>query len=311
MKTSELRNSVTLFEIKPQVFVTVSQLKGWLPDIESALWFAKLYELDYRKLGELLGVLFPSAVMTELLSGEHSTELQDYIVDVVPDYIQKEVVTGWVDKPAPGEVLPELWKMSEITIAKSIQEVAEKLVHTFSMLPSKHGEMTFASLAKMNTRRPTIGQFQAVIKHSSVPDVLVIFDVSGSMTETTVRTIIDDVMSLSWEANAHFAIVSDNAFYWEPGSYSSDLVLSRAEFSGTQYETLAPLLDRDWGVVITIADYDSSGSALTALSKCKGRITKVLDISLVNQPTFLSQCVGQLADEVTPLLVSRGVISRY
>ena len=311
MKTSELQNSVTLYEIRPQVFVTVTQLQGWLPDVESALWFAKLYELDYRKLSQMLRLLFPSAVMSELLSGEHSTELQDYIVDVVPDYIQDETSTEWVDKPAPGEVLPELWKMSEITIAKSIKEVAEKLVHTFSMLPSKHGEMTFASLAKMNARRPTIGQFQAVITHTSVPDVLVIFDVSGSMTEPTVRTIIDDVMSLSWEANAHFAIVSDNSFYWEPGSYSSDLVLSRAEFSGTHYETLAPLLDKDWGVVITIADYDSSSSAFAALSKCKGHITKVLDISLVDRPTYLSQCVGQLADEVTPLLVSSGVISRW
>ena len=308
MKTTDLRNSLELFEIKPEVFVTVTQLQGWLPDIESALWFAKLYELDYYSLSRMLGRLFPSDLMSELLSGDHSTELQDYIVDVVPSYVVTEANPQFVPTPVPGEVLPELWKMSEIEVAKYIQEVAEKLVHTFSMLPSKHGEMTFASLAKMNARRPTIGQFQAVIQHKPVPDVLVILDVSGSMTEQTIRTIIDDVVALSWEANAHFAIVSNDTFYWEPGSYSTQDVLNKAQYGGTYYETLAPLLDRDWGVIITIADYDSSRSALTALGKCKGRVSKVLDISLVHQPTYLSECVGQLADEVTPLLVSTGVI---
>jgi hypothetical protein len=29
----------------------------------------------------------------------------------------------------------------------------------------------------------------------------------------------------------------------------------------------------------------------------------VLDISLVNKPTFLAQCVGQLAADVQPLLI--------
>lgn len=36
---------------------------------------------------------------------------------------------------------------------------------------------------------------------------------------------------------------------------------------------------------------------------------KVLDISLVGRPTFLAECVGQLAKEVRPLMVARNIIS--
>jgi hypothetical protein len=73
---------------------------------------------------------------------------------------------------------------------------------------------------------------------------------------------------------------------------------------GTHYETLTPLMKRDWGTVITIADYDSSQSAKNHLrDNAFGRIGQVLDLSLVNRPTYLAECVGQFADKVTPLLV--------
>ena len=171
--------------------------------------------------------------------------------------------------------------------------------------------MVFETMAKFNKQRPSIGMYQASIKHEQVPDVLVILDVSGSMREDTIRAIVDDVVGLSWEAKAHLAIVSDNAYVWEPGSYNVDDVLAMAEYGGTQYEMLAPLLDRDWGTVVTIADYDSSLGAKQALAKRKGRIGTVLDISLVGKPTFLSECVGQLADEVKPLLVAQGIMHSW
>ena len=109
---------------------------------------------------------------------------------------------------------------------------------------------------------------------------------------------------MSYLANAHLAIVSNTCTYWPAGAYGSDDVLAKAEFGGTYYETLAPLFDRDWGTVVTVADYDSSYGAKDALARCTGHIDEVLDISLVNQPTFLAECVGQLADEVRPLLVA-------
>ena len=72
---------------------------------------------------------------------------------------------------------------------------------------------------------------------------------------------------------------------------------------------LAPILDQDWDTVITIADYDSAMSSLEYLrDNCKGRIREVLDISLVNRPTFLAECVGLLANKVTPILIGN---SRY
>ena len=41
-------------------------------------------------------------------------------------------------------------------------------------------------------------------------------------------------------------------------------------------------------------------------TQCAGRIGKVVDVSLVNRPTFLAACVGQLAQEVEPILVAAG-----
>ena len=170
--------------------------------------------------------------------------------------------------------------------------------------------MVFETMAKFNKQRPSIGMYQASIKHEQVPDVLVILDVSGSMREDTIRAIVDDVVGLSWEAKAHLAIVSNNAYVWEPGSYNVDDVLAMAEYGGTQYEMLAPLLDRDWGTVVTIADYDSAYIAKSVIGNCTGHIGTVLDISLVNRSTFLAECVGQLADKVQPLMVARRDLTR-
>mgnify|MGYP003694702699 CR=1 FL=1 len=63
-------------------------------------------------------------------------------------------------------------------------------------------------------------------------------------------------------------------------SYTVDGVLAEAEYGGTHYETLSKLLDKDWGVVVCIADYDSSLRAKEAIARCRGHIELVLDISL-------------------------------
>ena len=244
MKATEIAESVELFEVASNSFVTIKQLKDWLPTIESALWFGKLFDLNYTKLSGLLSKLFNSDVITALMAGDHSTELQDYVDDVVPDYLVAEDKPSYVEAPPPAEVLPEVWKINTIEMAKSIKEVADKLKGTLQMLPSMEGRMVFETMAKFNKQRPSIGMYQASIKHEQVPDVLVILDVSGSMREDTIRAIVDDVVGLSWEAKAHLAIVSNNAYVWEPGSYNVDDVLAMAEYGGTQYEMLAPLLDR-------------------------------------------------------------------
>jgi hypothetical protein len=124
------------------------------------------------------------------------------------------------------------------------------------------------------------------------------------MTSGTVETIIEDVVALSYSADAWLAIVSSSCTYWKPGEYDVQVVLDEAEYMGTHYETLSELLDMDWGVVVTIADYDSSREAMAAIAQCQGHIETVLDISLVRRPTFLSEVVGQLAQETKPLLVA-------
>ena len=307
--TSSSSNDMTLFEVKPDIYLSAGTLRRHLPTVELALFFAKVYQLDYTKLGRLLRMLFDTPVVQALTEGSHSVELQDYLVETVPFEILAEM-QQFTSEPMPSsEVLVQLWKSLEVEVAKSIQEVANKLAGTLHLLPSKEGDMLFASMAKINRLRPTVGVYGAHIRHAPVPEVLVVLDVSGSMTEETIEAIIGDVVAMSYNANASLAVVSNSAFLWAPGGYSVKDVLAKAEYGGTHYEQLKPLFDQSWGTVITIADYDSSPSAMKTLANCKGHIGQVLDISLVSRTTFLAECVGQLADEVRPLMLAQGIIN--
>lgn len=296
----------TLIEVKPGMKFSVAALKQILPDVETIMFFAKLYELDARQLGNLLATLTGSTVAQALTAegGMHSTELQDYICDIGYEYLINSGAIVLGEKQPKGEILPELWASLEIEVAKSIKQVAEKLVSVVGHMPGKQGQMAFKSMMVMNAKRPVLGDHKAYIHHAPEKQNLVILDVSGSMTEETVRIILDDVIALAYMANAHLAIVSNTTTHWMPGEYSVPAVLAAAEFGGTHYETLASLLDEQWGVVVTIADYDSSWDAKRAISARTGSIDQVLDISLVSQPTYLSEVVGLKATEVKPLLVA-------
>ena len=314
LSSSELKKSLELFEFVPGKKAAWSTLREFLPDIETALFFAKAYNMTYTNLSVLIRTLFRTSVINALMNGEHSEELQDYVDAVVPDHVWIQGQRpGFVPDVGQGDILTELWKDLEVTIAQSIAEVAEKLGNVLDSLPSKEGQMTFQHLNKLNRQRPTIGTYESVIKHQRQARNLVILDVSGSMSESTIRAIVEDVVALSYTANAYMAIVSDTAFAWEPGTYDAEDILHAAEYQGTHYEQLIPLLQEDWGTVVTIADYDSSQWAKTEIAqRCTGSVGKVVDISLVNQPTFLAECVGQLADEVQPILIGNSdyVLSR-
>jgi len=319
MSPSDLRASLDLIEIKPGVRFSKATLKALLPDAETVLFFGKVYGLDAQQLGSLLLAVLNTDVAHALLGegGMHSTDLQDYLLD---GYYDEDL--GWVDPIADsmlmaegdmtfdpevpkGEILPEVWKSLETDVAQSIKDVAAKLEGVVNLLPGKQGSMVFGAMMKLNRNRPTIGDYRAKIHHEPVKENLVILDVSGSMNADTVARVIDDVIALSYMANAHMAVVSNTTTHWEPGSYSVDNVLAAAEYGGTHYETLYPLFDgKDWGVVITVADYDSSPAAKDALRSASGHIDQVLDISLVARPTYLAECVGQLSDEVRPLLIA-------
>ena len=286
-------------------------LRKLLPTTEVALFYAKAAKLNHKELSDLLYGLFNTTVLSVLLgeSGSHSTELQSYIVDTVPDHVLSAArMQGmqFVDGGKP-EFLPELWDWANIEIAKSIGDVVKALDGTLTAIDAHTGRMTFATLAKLSRQRQSvIGTYEAMITHAATPKVLVIFDVSGSMSETTVSAVVNDVVGLAYHANATLAIVSNTATRWNPGDATAEHVLKLAEYDGTHYETLAPLFKEDWDVVVTIADYDSSWDAKDVIAQQPGRVGKVLDISLVNQPTFLSECVGTLADEVSPLIMGRG-----
>lgn len=291
-------------------------LKASLPDVPTAVFFAKVYQLTPAELAEVISVVFPSKVTDALLNEAHahSTTLQDYLVEEYYDDAsgEWEYLTGGAEEgplaakqEVQAEILPEVWKSIELEIADSIQQVADKLRDVVAHMPGRTGEMLFKSMAVMNQKRPTIGDHRAVIHHQPVKQVLVVFDVSGSMSENTVRTIVDDVVGLAYESNADLAIVSNTCTYWPAGGYNTQVVLDAAEYGGTHYEELRSLFERDWDVVITVADYDSAWSAKNALAQCSGRIGQLFDISLVHRSTYLAECLGQLADNVQPLLISR------
>lgn len=315
MSPSDLDASLQLVTVKPGTIFSLAMLRDFLPDAETLLFFGKVYALDARQLGNLLHTVLATDLTRALFAegGEHSNELQDYLLD---GYYDEEGI--WHDPivgPAQqgdinltpdvphGEILPQMWQMLEVTVAKSIAEVAAKTLSVVDRLPGKQGSMIFKSLMKVNARRPTLGDFKAQIHHAPQKQNLGILDVSSSVSRHTVQAIVADFVALSYKANAHFAIVSNTCSYWEPGTYGVDEVMRAAEFSGTQYEQLVPLFDRDWGTVITLADYDSSNAAKQALLKCSGRIDQLLDISLVNRSTYLAECVGQLAASVQPVLI--------
>ena len=313
MKQKSLSESISLFQINQSTFVSVAKLKQLLPTVELAIFFAKVYGLDYRRLGELLDQLFNLTVIEVLREGDHSQDLQDYLVATTPQHLVPELPGPTPTEELPSsEVMVQLFESASIKVAQSIMDVGKKLSSVLGMLPSKQGDMVFQTMLKMNRNRPTIGIHAAAIKHRRVEDVAVVLDVSGSMTESTVRAILGDVLALTYNTNAHLITVSDQAHHWEPGSASMDAVLKTAAYAGTHYEQLAPMFEKEWGTVVTIADYDSSRDAKRVLGLCSGRIGRILDISLVSRPTFLGECLGQLADSVEPLLIGRNAyVSPY
>ena len=89
-------------------------------------------------------MLFDTTVIAAIMEGDHSTELQDYLVEFVPEDVVREKVVQKDPKDVPdSEVLAQLWEMAGVEVAKSIKTVADKLVGTLSRLPSKEGQMVF------------------------------------------------------------------------------------------------------------------------------------------------------------------------
>lgn len=313
--TSSVASDLELFDVKPGLKFPRKLIQSMLPDAKSVLFFGKVYDLNYQQLSNMMRLCIKSDVADALLNEghAHSVDLQDYVVDIcdqMPNVTAGDI-TFSPDVPV-GEILPAVWESLEVTVAKSIQDVAAKIGSTIAKLPGKQGRMMFQSMQVMNAKRPVIGDFRAHVGHARQAPNLLILDDSGSMSESTVTTILDDVVAMAYMADAHFALVSNTTRHWEPGNYDSATVLTQTQFGGTHYETLAPLLCREWGTVITVADYDSSLSAAGVIAaQATGHINELVDVSLVDQPTYLAQVVGQLADKVTPVLVgqSRYVIS--
>ena len=98
-----------LFDLGNNKKISVAALKRLLPDIETALFFGKVYKLDAYQLGQLLKLTHNSSVLDALFEGGHSTELQSYLVDVVPDHIDVEPYIGTPEAPKDSEVLAQLF----------------------------------------------------------------------------------------------------------------------------------------------------------------------------------------------------------
>lgn len=311
MSNTEVKDSLTLFRLDSKRLISVQKLKELLPDVQTAAWFGAYYKLSRTKLAELFIILFDSPVLKALMTEgyKHSTSLQTYLAQTLSQAEYSELQMQKVvqpEAPAPDLILPQLWEAAEVKVATVLREVADTITDVVDRLPSKNGKMVFRTLAKMNANRPTVGVYEPHISHHRRASSLLILDVSGSMTEETIRTIAADVVGLAWKADAHLAVVSDTMTVWEPGGYDVKAILRAAEFRGTHYEQLAPLFNQNWGTVITVADYDSSWSAKEVLQGCSGTIEEIIDISLVDRPTFLSASLGHMAKKITPMIVGSG-----
>lgn len=314
MTTSSSVDIAEVLEVRPGLAFSYTFLRQSLTDMNTTLFFAGVYRLTAEQTAELLRVVFPTSPLIQALTeGDHSTTLQD---EPIEGFEEATTVTEVFGQKVDPDLIPEpellfhLWQQSEVRIAKSITDVADAIGKTIGRLPSNEAHMVFRQLAAFNVRRNSIGDYRALLNRRADErhlKVLVILDDSGSMSEMTIREIVHDVVALSYRANATLAQVSSTCRVHAPGTYTVDDVLEVAEYGGTQYHTLKPLLDEDWDEVITIADYDSQGSAMNAIARCKGRIGKVTDVSLVHRSTFLSEVVGQLAQVVRPMLIAPGI----
>lgn len=300
-----------LLEFESGIAFDIEFLRQSLTDVETALFFAKLYKLKLEELAELLRLLFPNdEVIAEFTKGDHSYDLQGW--DDGEGY--ENVLVKFTNNPEQkldATLLTALWEAAELMIADSIQDVGDKLGKYMNTLPTHEARMTFSILNLHNVVRNTVGDYRAVITRRGDErklKVLVILDDSGSMTQETIETIAADVVALSYKANASLALVSNTCRVFRAGTFSVRDVLDAAEYMGTRYGALAPLFEEDWDEVITIADYDSWGSALQEFAGASGRVGRVTDVSLVGKQTFLSQCVGVIADEVRQVMISRNVM---
>lgn len=301
-----------IYKINEHAQWNVTDLKLMLTDVQDALFFAKLYKLSAQQLADLLWTLFETNITQALFKGIHSTTLQDYVVELGFEFEFEErceLDTSDAYDADQQVILSELLDSLKIEIASSIEEVHNKLEKVMYKLPGRSANMIFQSLRKFNASRPTIGVFQTTIQHNPDPRVLIILDDSGSVTAQTVEAVANDVVQLGYHIGATLALVSNTTRVWKPGTYTVDGIIQATQAGGTHYETLLNLLHEDWDTVITIADYDSSLSAKHAISAAQGSVGQVLDISLVDKPTFLSECVGQHAQEVKSLLMASSSVN--
>jgi hypothetical protein len=304
-----------LIEVKPGSRWPVGALRRTLKSPAWVVKFAALQQLNEYQLGGLLRLLFPEVDLIQALSmeaGEHSHSLQNYVVLLGYDAMVYEGVNlPDQDQPPSKEelLLAVMFEHLAVKVADDIAEAMDIVSNAMSSMPGKEGRLGMKTLLKQDRRTKKIGLAEMQVVHHHKPKNLVIFDTSGSMGENTVSRIASAVKALAVKADAYLAIVSYTTTVWGPGEFTVEAVLDQAEFGGTHYETLAPLFDQDWGTVVTIADYDSAWGASEPLRKAPGRIDLLLDISLVDKPTFLAECLAPLADEVRPLMVAKSSLN--
>lgn len=268
--------------------------------------FSRAMQLDHNGFRRLVKAMGYNGVAEIMARWGHSSSLQSYVVsnDFISEPTQMSFILDDDDELKESDranLLAEILSLASVKVIDKIEDLCRLLAHQLvtnaGEAQTRLGFQFIQQYADAHKRvKPTYGLgIQRVVEGGTL-DNLVILDVSGSMGTSTVNAITDEVIALAEEADATLAIVSNNCYYWLPGTATASAVRNAAEYRGTHYEELVKLLDeKDWGTVITIADYDSSLSAKqTIAAQVTTRVQQVLDISLVERPTFLSECVGQL-----------------
>lgn len=287
----------------------LTALEDILTSLEVTLFFAKALELSVNDRSRLIRAIHKTDLIDELLNGEHSIDLQDYGIDDPDNWVPTD---EWVDALPVESMVPDsefllsIFDDIKVVIASTFVEFTTMLAEVMDAIPSDQAQLMLEDAAKLNYKTNTFGTTQvSVAPIMSLPNALILDD-SGSVTRQTFEALVSEYVAVANTHQMHVILVSNTARHFAPEEVSVANLMSVAQFGGTHYEELIRndiLGNMEWGTVITIADYDSSPAAAQVLQNARGRIGLLLDLSLVNRRTYLSEVIGHLADDFKQVLV--------
>lgn len=276
---------------------------------DGMILFGQLYKLDAQELMVLARIVFEDEDFVQMLTeGDHSYSLQSYIEELDVPLVIDETITFSEEKTNPDHdsLLTQMFEAHQVGITSLVMEIADKFAKFLGAQPGHESKLEVQRLNKVNRRTNLPVSQRARIEYSSLLPNLLIIDVSSSQGRSLIESIVDNCIGLAVKYDMHLAIVSHGAEWYVPGTYDRDTVMNSQWMNGgTRYAALAEIgvASQQWGTVICVADVDGQQSDMTAWKQAGGSIDQVVDISTVDQQTWLSEIVAVQAPGTVQQLV--------